>query len=128
MKMNVIKERVNPYMKRKELLLDIEHEAESTPNKAAVQELLARQISADKEKIEIIDIVSEKGIAKSKSTVFIWQEMPVRKVKKAEKAEAKEEKKQEKAETPKKEAKKEEPAKEHKEAKSADVKEEKKGE
>ena len=97
MKMNVIKERVNPYMKRREIVLDIEHEAESTPNKAAVQELLARQISADREKIEIIDIVSEKGIAKSKSTVFIWQETPVKKVKKtAEKA--KEEKKQEKAE------------------------------
>ena len=117
--MNVIGEKQNPHMRRKELLLTIEHDAESTPSKAVVLELLAKQLSADKEKIEIIDIVSETGLAKSRLSVFLWEEVPVKKIKKsAEKAEAKEagkevkqevkeEKKETKEET-KEEAKKEE--------------------
>ena len=101
-------------MRRKELVLTIEHYAESTPNKAAVLELLAKQLSAEKEKIEIIDIVSETGLAKSRSSVFLWEEVPVKKIKKsAEKAEApKEEQKEVKQEV--KEEKKEEAKKEEK--------------
>jgi ribosomal protein S24E len=112
MKMNVVSERQNPYMKRKEIVLEIDHAIESTPSKAVVLELLAKQLSADKEKIEIIDIVSETGLAKSRSSVFLWEEVPVKKIKKsAEKAEAKEagkEVKQEVKEEKKEEAKKEE--------------------
>ncbi len=108
MKMNIASERHNPYMRRKELLLTIEHDAESTPNKAAVLELLAKQLSIEKEKIEIIDIISETGMAKSRSSVFVWEEVPVKKIKKAEAP--KEEAKQEAPET-QKEEKKEEKAK-----------------
>ena len=95
MKLDVKDEKHNPYMKRKELVLHIEHHAESTPSKAAVHELFTRQTSAEKEKVEIIDIVSETGLPKSKSNVFVWDEVPKKKVKKGESAEAKEEKKSE---------------------------------
>ncbi len=114
MKMNIANEKQNPYMRRKEIILEIDHEAESTPSKAAIQELLAKQISADKEKVEIIDIVSETGRAKSKSIVFVWEEVQKKKEKKKEveqkqeaiKTEVKEEQKAEE----KKEAAKEEKA------------------
>ena len=108
--MNVISEKQNPYMKRKEIILELDHAIESTPSKAAVQELLAKQLSAEKEKIEIIDIVSETGLAKSKSHIFVWEETPVKKIKKAETKEQKENVKSEetKKEETKEEAKKEE--------------------
>ncbi len=101
--MNIVSEKHNPHLKRKEIVVDIEHGAESTPSKAVVHELIAKQLSADKEKIEIIDILSEKGLAKSKSKILIWEEVPKKKEKIEEQKETaievKEESKVEKKET-----------------------------
>ena len=129
MKVNIVSEKQNPYLKRKEILLSIEHEAESTPPKAAVLELLAKQLSAEKEKIEIVDIISETGLPKSKSMIFIWEEVPVKKIKKtAEKAEAPKEEQKEVKEKKKEEIKKEEPAKKEIKPEAKDEKQEAKEE
>jgi len=126
--LNIVSEKHNPFLKRKEIMLSIEHSAESTPSKAAVQELLAKQLSADKEKIEIIDIISETGLPRSRLFVYLWEEVPVRKVKKAaekeEKAEApKEEKKEVATQEKKKETKEEKKTEAPKEEKKEEKKE-----
>ena len=94
MKAETLNERNNVFLKRKELQLSLQHDNASTPSKAALQELLAKQLGEKKEKIDIRAIYSDKGRARSLSKVFVWEEPP----KKAEKKEeAKQEQKEEEA-------------------------------
>ena len=115
MKMSITSEKQNPFMKRKELMIDIEHGTEATPSKASVEDALVKQISVEKDRIEIIDIVSETGMAKSKSRILVWDEPRPKEVKEEPKKEA-----------AKPEPKKEEtkPAEKPKEEKPAEKKEE----
>jgi len=114
MKVNVTDEKQNPHMKRKELILTIEHGSEATPSKANVEDALAKQISVEKDRIEIVDIISETGMAKSTSKILIWDEPRPKEVKEEQKkdekpatAQKKEEKPAEKKTEPKKEESKE---------------------
>lgn len=100
MRLEIKNEKTNPLMKRKELLIEIENPEECTPSRAGVQMLLSKQISTEPEKIEIVKIISESGMPKSKAHVFIWDEKKVEDLSKK-----KEEAKESKAEDKIKEAK-----------------------
>lgn len=119
MKISIINERENPFLKRKEIYIEINHSDKSTPAKAALQALLSKEFKKEVEHIDIRNIFSDYGKAKSKAKVFLWEEKKakdlskVKKEKKEVKPEAKEEKKVE--EKPKEEKKEKEEAKPTKE-------------
>ena len=73
-KFEISLQKENPYMKRKELSVDIDHSSESTPSKAALQQLLSKELRKEIEHIDIRDIFSGKGIANAKARVFVWEE------------------------------------------------------
>lgn len=74
MKTNIANEKENPLMKRKELMVSVDHASEATPSKAAIQQALAKDLSKELEFIEVKDIFSGNGEANSKAKVFIWEE------------------------------------------------------
>ena len=74
MKLAIKNEKNNPYLRRKELEVGIDHTSESTPSKAAIQQLLSKELRKEIEHIDIRDIFSGKGIANAKARVFVWEE------------------------------------------------------
>ena len=132
MKVNITNEKENPLLKRKELDIVIEHENEATPSKAALQQILSKQLGKEPEFIDIKNIFSDRGISSSKSLVFVWEEKKVEDLSKV----VKEKKEKKPAETPPEkppegevEPKKEEkPAEKKEEAPKEAKKEEKKEE
>lgn len=94
MKLEITNEKNNPYLRRKELEVGIDHSSESTPSKAAVQQFLAKQLGKAIEHVDIRDVFSGKGRANAKARVFVWEEakaQDLRKVVKKSKGEKKEE-------------------------------------
>jgi ribosomal protein S24E len=79
MKVNISEEKKNPFLKRKELTVDIDHESEASPSKAAVQQYLAKELKTEAEKIEIKSIFTDAGMPRSKARVFAWEEAPAKK-------------------------------------------------
>ena len=77
MKFNVIEEKENPLLKRKELLLSIDYEGGSTPSKAELQKFLAEQLSANIENLEISKVLSETGLTRGKAWIKIWEEKKI---------------------------------------------------
>jgi ribosomal protein S24E len=77
MKIDIVGERYNPFMKRKELIVEIENPEEPTPSKAQLAELLTKHIQEEAERIDITKILSSRGNAKSKAWVFVWDEKRV---------------------------------------------------
>jgi small subunit ribosomal protein S24e len=113
MEIQIINEKENPLLKRREVLANINYQGGSTPSKAELQKILAEQLKANIENIEITKIISEVGLSKGRAWIKIWQEKKVpiyAELKKEEKP--KEEKKEEapkpEAEQPKAELKQEE--------------------
>ncbi len=88
--MNILQEYDNKLLKRKDLLLSIDHTGQPTPKKAELEEKIAEKFKVEKDKVEIIYIFSEKGKAASKVKVKIW-EKPIKKEEKKENAEKREE-------------------------------------
>ena len=77
MKFIIINEKDNPHMKRKQLLLSVDHVSGATPSLAGLQTVLSREFNTEPEKIEIKSIHSLKGRQQSKATIFIWSENKV---------------------------------------------------
>lgn len=77
MKITVLSEKYNPYLKRKEMSIAIEHESAATPSKEALQSFMAKEIKKEHEHIEIVNIFSTFGKSKSVSTIFVWDEKKV---------------------------------------------------
>lgn len=102
MKIEIKIEKDNPFMKRKELIVEIDHAGEATPTKASIQKEVASIKNISPEHVDVRKIFSRKGIAKSEAKIFVWEEPKVKDLsKEAEKkvAEEKEEKPEEKAES-----------------------------
>ena len=74
MKLEIAGEKINPYLKRKELSISIDHSSESTQSKAALQQLLSKELRKEIAHIDIRDVFSGKGIANAKARVFVWEE------------------------------------------------------
>ena len=94
MNYNVLSEKENDLLKRKEIKIEIEHLLVATPSKADLMKELARAYSVPEENIMIDYIFTQKGIGKSVAKIKIFKEKPKVKEKK-EKKEVKEETKNE---------------------------------
>ena len=77
MKPVIVNEAINPYMKRKELVLSVDHFGGATPSIAGVQKLISDELGVQPEQVDIKNIFSYRGKAASKVKVFIWEEPKV---------------------------------------------------
>lgn len=85
-------EKKNPILKRTDLMLTIDHTGQATPKREELIEQIAKKFKTTPEKIEIIYIFSETGMAKSKVKARVWEEKaPEKKVKKGEEVKPEEE-------------------------------------
>jgi len=85
MKFEVLEEKENPVLKRKELVISLDYQQGSTPSKMDLQKALSEQMNANIEGIEISKIISETGLPMGKAWVKIWQEKKIPLYKKKEK-------------------------------------------
>lgn len=74
MQFKTLQERDNPHMKRKEIKLQCQHMASSTPSKITVQEHLSKEFKAEVERVDVRSIFSLKGLSESKINAYIWSE------------------------------------------------------
>lgn len=74
MKLELKSERLNPHLKRKELKIEIDHEGQPTPAKAAVQELISKQFGHSIEHTDVRGIHTQGGAGRSHAKVFVWHE------------------------------------------------------
>jgi len=95
MNYNVLTEKQNDLLKRKEMKIEIEHLLVATPSKTELTKEIAKAYSVPEENIMIDYIFTQKGIGKSVAKIKIFKEKPKIKEKKA-----KETKKEEKNEAP----------------------------
>ena len=77
MDIQVISEKENPLLKRKEILASIDYQGGSTPSKADLQKTLADHFKVSIDSVEISKILSEIGMSKGKVWIKIWQEKKV---------------------------------------------------
>lgn len=71
MEMEILKEKENPFLKRKEVLIRVFHPGSPTPSKEKAREMIASKFSCEKEKIDIVYIFSDTGIASTKIKFYI---------------------------------------------------------
>ncbi|GEM_PF-3157768 len=83
MKIHVLTEKENPYMKRKEFVLSVDHSSAPTPANAGLQQHLAKEWKAEAEQVEIRHIYSQVGRQASKVHAFLWNEKKVADLSKA---------------------------------------------
>lgn len=95
MNYNVVAEKQNELLKRREMKIEIDHLLAATPSKAELLKELAAAYKVPEENIVIDYIFTQKGVGKSVAKIKIYKEKPKVKVKKA-----KEEKKETKDEAP----------------------------
>ncbi len=76
MKIELVSEKANPLMKRKELVLSIEYNS-STPSKAEMQLAVSKQFGAEAKKVEIKKILSTHGKASGKAWVSVWEDKEI---------------------------------------------------
>lgn len=74
MKFVIVNENDNPHLKRKELMISLDHVGGATPSMAGLQSLLSKEFKLEPEKVEIKSIFSLKGRNSSKAKVFLWEE------------------------------------------------------
>ena len=77
MKIEIKNEKQNPFLKRAELNIEIDHTEESTPSKAALQQWVAKERKKDVTSVEVIDIFSDTGKNTAVAHVFLWAEKKV---------------------------------------------------
>jgi len=106
MKVQVLVEKENPLLKRKEIIVSLDYDGKATISKAELQKILSEDFKASIDNVEITKIFSEFGTPKGKAWIKIWKE---------KKVPIYSEVKKEKAEKPKEEKPKEEKKEEAKE-------------
>lgn len=84
MKIDVVEDKNNVFLKRKELKLVLSHPNISTPSKQELVKELASQHKVEEDHIVIDYIFTKRGIGESEARVKIYEEKPVIKVKKKE--------------------------------------------
>ncbi len=122
MKFEILEEKKNPLMKRKEILVSIDFEGSCTPSKFDLQKAIAESMKANAENIEVSKVLSEIGLSRGKAWVKVWEEKSGFDYAKKEKP--KEEKPEVKEVKPEPEEVKEEKVEEPKEETEPEVKEE----
>lgn len=82
MEIEILEEKENQLLNRKELKLNLKHENAATPSKAELMKELVAKYSVPDENIVIDYIHSQKGIGLSTAKVKIYKEKPKVKTKK----------------------------------------------
>ncbi len=83
MNIEIIEDKYNPILKRREIKAVISHEGKPTPSKEEIKNFASQFFNADLEKIEICKIFSKRGIGKSDIKIRIWDiEVPKKEDKK----------------------------------------------
>ncbi|NCO97391.1 MAG: hypothetical protein GW865_04915, partial [Candidatus Aenigmarchaeota archaeon] len=70
----ILEEKENPILKRKDLLLMLDHKGEPTPKTSDIAKLIADKFKGDQKKTEIIYMFSQKGISQTKVKAYVWKE------------------------------------------------------
>lgn len=83
MNYNVITEKQNELLKRREMKIEIDHLLAATPSKTELLKELAAAYKVPEENIVIDYILTQKGIGKSIAKIKIFKEKPMIKEKKA---------------------------------------------
>ncbi len=91
MKFSIIKESYNPFLKRKEIEIDLDHTSESTPSKAALEVVVAKELGVNVENIDIKNIFSRTGSSTARSKIFVLDIAKPKEVKPEENKEKSEE-------------------------------------
>ncbi len=73
MKFEILSQKENQLLKRKELELAIDYEKGPSASKTSVSEFLQKNFSAAPESIEVVNIFSEHGSARGKAKARIWE-------------------------------------------------------
>ncbi len=76
-KIKVVKERNNPVMKRKDLVLEVDYGGGPTPPKEEVRKAVSAELSVEPERVEVEKILSHSGKASGRAWVKIWDEKKV---------------------------------------------------
>jgi ribosomal protein S24E len=84
MNIKTVSEKDNPFMKRKELVVTIEHSSAATPGNAIIQAGLAREWKVSPEQVDIRGIYTRTGRQSSRTEVFVWQQPKVKDLSKVE--------------------------------------------
>lgn len=87
MKIEIISQKENSLLKRKEIELAVDYEKGAVASKASVSEFLQKNFSAAPENIEVVKISTDYGTTKGKARARIW-EGPAPKPKEKKKAAA----------------------------------------
>lgn len=74
--MEIVKEKENPFLKRKEIILLIKHPNAATPGKAEIIKSIAASNSVDESQVVIDYISTKKGIQESLVKLKILKEKP----------------------------------------------------
>jgi ribosomal protein S24E len=82
MKLDVVEKKENPFLKRTDLILTVDHKGQATPKTEDIEKSIAEEFKTVPEKVEVVYILSEKGLAKSRVKAKVWKEKTVEKKKK----------------------------------------------
>lgn len=77
MRMQVLDEKENPLLKRKEVLIALDYDCKSTVSKAELQKMVSEELKASLDSVEITKIISEVGMPRGKAWVKLWKEKKV---------------------------------------------------
>lgn len=106
MKMDIIEEKKNTFLKRTDLMLTIDHANQSTPKVEDVKKEIAEKFKTTSDKVEIIYIFTQTGTNNSRVKARTWEEgIPIKKVKDKKETKAEEKPKEEVKTKPKEEQK-----------------------
>ena len=81
MQLEILEEKDNVLLKRKELKLNIKHPGSPTPKKQDLIKEIATKYSVPEEFVVVNYIFSKKGVQESFAKVKIYQELPKKEVK-----------------------------------------------
>ena len=91
MEIKIVKEKENPFFKRKDLVIDVIHTSGPTPKTGEVAKELAAKYNVDESQVVIDYILTKKGLSESSVKAKILNEKPIEIEKKETKEEVKEE-------------------------------------
>jgi len=72
MKIDVIEQKKNPFLKRTDLMLMIDHTGSATPKEEELKKEIAKKFKSGPDHVEVVYIFTQAGIAKSKVKSRIW--------------------------------------------------------
>ncbi|MEM5832212.1 MAG: hypothetical protein QXS69_03680 [Candidatus Aenigmatarchaeota archaeon] len=79
MEIKVLQEKNNNILKRKELIIEIDHTSKPTPSREELANEISNKFNVDKDKIEIDYILSYRGLSKAKAKIKIYEVLPAKK-------------------------------------------------